>query len=86
MGTERLSHLALSDNGFLFDTSTGYTYTLNATGTFILKRLMDDQSEAAILQDLMEEFDTVEEVASRDLEQFVSYLSELGLVQTRERG
>jgi PqqD family protein of HPr-rel-A system len=81
MVKRKLSHLALSDNGFLFDSSTGYTYTLNATGTFILKRLIDDRPEEGILGDLTESFDTTEEVLSRDLEQFLNYLSELGLVR-----
>jgi PqqD family protein of HPr-rel-A system len=86
MVKRKLSHLALSDNGFLFDSSTGYTYTLNETGTFILKRLIDDRPEEAILGDLTESFDTTEEVLSRDLEQFINFLSELGLVLEKANG
>ncbi len=77
MTQPNLSHLALSDNGFLFDSSTGRTYTLNSTGTFILKKLIDGLSRKDILSALVEEYDVTEITASHDLDKFLDYLSEL---------
>ena len=75
----RLSHLALSDNGFLFDPATGHTYTLNSTGTFILKKLIEGLSREHILRALRKEYHTSKEVLSLDLDQFLHFLSELEL-------
>ena len=51
-------HLALSDNGFLFDTRTGNTFTLNKTATFLLKSLIggtpDAQLAALLVERLMD--------------------------------
>lgn len=80
MGKKLLSHLALSDDGFLFDSSTGNTFTLNATGTFILKKLIGGMSSEAIAADLTDIYDTSEEMVLRDMVQFFQFLTELGII------
>ncbi len=75
-----LSHLALSDNGFLFDSSTGHTYTLNATGTSILKGLISRLPLEQIIASMTEEYDASGEILARDLDQFLHFLKDLGLV------
>ncbi len=76
-----LSHLALSDNGFLFDSSTGHTYTLNSTGTSILKRLIRGLGIQQIITELAKEYDTSDEVLARDFDQFFHFLKNLGLIE-----
>ena len=73
-------HLALSDTGFLFDTRTGHTYSLNRTGTFLLRALMDGTETDALPARLCEAFEVDEETARRDAEQFLFRLRDLGLL------
>ena len=75
-----LGHLALSDNGFLFDTFTGFTYTLNGVGTAILRGLIAGLEREDVLDVLLERYEVTYEVASRDLEQFISRMEELRLL------
>lgn len=90
-----LNHLALSDNGFLFDTRTGHTYSLSTTGTFLLKRLMsaaeargtaadDDAADGvapeALAQAMVERFQVDADTARRDVEQFLFRVRDMGLI------
>ena len=80
MAGQNLSHLALSDDGFLFDPTSGHTYTLNSVGTFILRKMIEKYSSEQIIAAVIEEYDVSEEILSRDLEQFYHFLSEQGIV------
>lgn len=82
MAENKLSHLALSENGFLFDSATGHTYSLNQTATFILKRLIEGLTWEEITGLMIEEYDISEEAVSKDLEQFLLFLSELGIIES----
>lgn len=80
MAPKNLSHLALSDDGFLFDPSSGHTYTLNSVGTFILKKMIQEYSFDQIITAMMKEYDASEDILSRDVEQFYHFLSEQGII------
>ena len=86
MTVQNLSHLALSDNGFLFDSSSGHTFTLNSVGTFILKKLIEGFSRERIIAETIEMYETTENVLAKDLDQFFHYLSELGLIDNIPAG
>lgn len=77
--TGRYAHLALSENGFLFDTVTGHTFTLNRTGTFIVRRLMEGAEPEEIPARLAAEFEVDLEVAGRDVTMFVQRLADTGV-------
>ena len=81
MNTQSLKQLALSDNGFLFDTTTGFTYTLNKVGTAILKKLIEGLSPREVISNLVEQFETTENIAERDVDQFINRLEELGVIK-----
>ena len=80
MGKKPLSHLALSDDGFLFDSSTGNTFTLNGTGTFILKKLIGGTGRKGIAADMTAIYDISEEMVLRDMVQFFQFLTELEII------
>ena len=81
-------NLALSENGFLFDTRTGNTYSLNRTGTFLLRRLIDGTARNELEACLIEGFDVEPEAASHDVEQFLFLLRDLKIIgqNHRDRG
>lgn len=81
MDQHRLANLALSDNGFLFDTMTGLTYTLNKTGTMILRSLIEGTATNEIARRVVNRFDVSPEVAARDMEQFMARLGDLGILE-----
>lgn len=78
---KRLTHLALSDDGFLFDTATGNTFTLNSSATFILRRLIEGLDDRKIAEDLCRAYDTPQEIATQDVDQFMQYLQDLEILQ-----
>ncbi len=81
-------NLALSENGFLFDTRTGNTYSLNRTGTFLLRRLIDGTARDELEACLIDRFDVERETASHDVEQFLFLLRDLRIIgqNHRDRG
>ena len=80
----RMTHLALSDDGFLFDTVTGNTFTLNSSATFILRRLIDGMDLGKIVEELCGTYDTGKEIATHDADQFVQYLRDLEILHAEK--
>ena len=78
------SYLALSENGFLFDTRSGGTYSLNASGAFVLQKLMKGASPSSIAENLAETFDVSVDPAFRDISLFISRLREFDLFSDEE--
>ncbi len=77
-------NLALSENGFLFDGRTGATYSLNKSGTFLLKQLIEGARPEALKEKLIESFDVDEATAARDVEQFLFRLKDLRVTEEDE--
>ncbi|NPA17000.1 MAG: HPr-rel-A system PqqD family peptide chaperone [Aquificae bacterium] len=77
---DRLSQLAINDEGFVFDPLTGESFTVNQTGLFILKELKEGKSQEEIVQDLVENFEVSKEEAERDLVDFIEKLRSYRLI------
>lgn len=77
---EKYENLALSESGFLFDAANGSTYTLNRTGTLVLRAIMAGSGEETIVDDIVARFDIAEETARRDITQFTRQLAELHVI------
>ena len=76
----RLKTLAISDSGFIFDPSTGQTYTTNETGLDIFRMLKEEKSLQDILQFIGTEYDIEDDTALRDVTQFLSQLKTYRLI------
>ncbi len=74
MTQHRLSDVAISASGFIFDPASGSTFTANKTGLEILQGLRDGLDEEAILERLREVFDVGEADLRRDVAEFVHLL------------
>jgi hypothetical protein len=66
MNTEKLSNLAMNDNGFIFDPESGYSYTANETGIFILKRMAEGMQRQEIFEELSEVYEVSEDNFNSD--------------------
>jgi hypothetical protein len=82
LDVSRLHELAVSDSGFVFDPLTGFTFTVNPTGLFVLQRLKAGDSPEKITAQVDDqfEFDGGEDV-SLDVSEFVVTLRTAGLVK-----
>jgi hypothetical protein len=78
------TNLALSENGFLFDTRTGSTYTLNRTGTFLLREMIKGIPNEQLVHRLAEVFDVDPNTATNDVEQFIFRLKDLRVTEHNE--
>jgi PqqD family protein of HPr-rel-A system len=80
MGADALKNLALSDTGFVFDPTTGNTYTLNETSLAIIRLLKQEKTKEEIIQSILAEYEEVDaEEIERDLSDMMIQLNELGL-------
>ena len=73
MDTSRLSMLAISDTGFVFDPRTGHSYTVNSTGLTVLSALKKGCSPSDVIGQLEESFEAPGNLRA-DLHAFVESL------------
>ena len=71
--------LYFSEKGFLFDPSTGLTYTLNKTGAFIFQQLQQGLDDTKITEVLVSGFGIDPKMARDDLRDFIQQINDLGL-------
>lgn len=70
----KLFQLAISDEGFIFDPTTGESFGANQTGIYILKELKENKSVSEIVMKLMEHFEVSQIDAERDIQDFIDSL------------
>ena len=81
LSRERIMGLAVSENGFLFDTWTGSTYSMNRTGAIILRALQDEMTLDDIAVKLADEFDVDRDTARTDIQHFIEQLFDLKILE-----
>lgn len=78
--TARLSDLALSESGFVFDPYSGGTFTVNRAGMVILHALRDGLARSGIIERLHAEFQAGGADLESDVGEFVRLLVQQGLL------
>lgn len=78
------TNLAISETGFVFDPSTGDSYTLNPQGVEILELLKKKKNSAEIAKALSEKYDTTVANAEKDIIDFTAMLKHYGLIETED--
>jgi hypothetical protein len=76
-----LQQLALSDDGFIFDPTSGQSFTVSDTGLFILKGLKQGTATDQIARQLTEIYDVDYDEARQDTLDFIMYLKNHRLLQ-----
>ncbi len=77
---KKLTDLAISETGFVFDPYTGVTFSLNASGLTILRCLKEGISRGQTVARLEEEFAVGGADLDRDIDELVHLLRQNGLV------
>lgn len=72
-------NIALSDTGFVFDPSTGNSFSTNPIGLSIIKWLKEGKSAEEIKTLLLAEYATDEATIEKDLYDFETMLTKLKL-------
>jgi hypothetical protein len=80
MDIDKLTVLAVSESGFIFDPVTGHSYTANATGLKILELLKAGKNDDEIKAAITDEFDASDDEVSVDIEDFIENLKKYFLV------
>jgi len=84
MDNAKVTELAISDNGFIFDPATGYSYTANATGFSLLRMLQTGMSKAEIREKMLDEYEATGDHFDSDFEHFLLILRSLNLLLGNE--
>ncbi len=79
-GAHKLQRLAINNEGFIFDPTTGESYTVNQTGIAVLKVLEEGRSIQEAAVSVAELFDITPEEAEKDIVDFVNHLKALYLL------
>ncbi|MDQ7057057.1 MAG: PqqD family peptide modification chaperone [Ghiorsea sp.] len=74
---EVLQRLALNDSGFVFDPVTGLSFTANAVGLYVLRKLQKHDDVDALFAAVEQDFKVSRSQAERDLTDFFSQLRKL---------
>ncbi|MGB9664339.1 MAG: PqqD family protein [Ignavibacteria bacterium] len=74
-------NLALSESGFAFNGSTGDSFILNETASFILQKIKEGLSEQEILNLLLNEYEVNPMQAEKDLHDFITQLKIFNLLE-----
>lgn len=68
--------LAFSESGFVFDPSSGRSFTVNDTGIAILRALQQELSLDGIRRQLSAEYEVAPQMLERDLSEFMGSLKD----------
>jgi len=75
----RLTQLALSDEGFVFDPQTGDSFQVSESGMAVLRAFKAGRSDEETAQQLVTDFEVSIEEARRDCADFRGQLKNFGL-------
>ena len=77
-------NIALSDTGFVFNPSTGESFSVNPIGAEILKLLKDGKDRDQIKAAIIDQYQTDEATIDRDFDDFVNMMKHYLLTENDE--
>jgi hypothetical protein len=78
-------NIALSDSGFVFDPSTGDSFSTNPIGLEIIKALKEGKTAEEIKAHVVKNYMTDEAAFEKDYYDFTNMLSKLNLAEGHEK-
>lgn len=77
----KLKHnITINESGFVFDSKTGDSYSLNTTATEIINLIKLERSEAEIKAYFLAKYDVVENIFERHLDDYFQMLNHYHLI------
>lgn len=74
-------NIAISDSGFLFNPSSGDSYSVNPIGQEIIQLLQEDKPEQEIIDHILNEYMIDKNTVEKDLYDFLSMLKNYKLAE-----
>ncbi len=74
-------NLAISDNGFVFNPSSGESFSLNESGRKLLKMIKEEKSDDEIQNLFLADYDTDRNTFSKDFQDFKEMLQQYQLLK-----
>ena len=73
--------IAISESGFIFDPTTGDSFTVNPIATEILNFLHEGKSIKQIKQEMLKMYDVAEHVLDKSVDEFIEVLINLRILE-----
>jgi len=74
-------NIATSDEGFLFNPTTGDSFSTNSIGAEIINLLKKDLTLREVTENICEKYDVDQSLFERDLEDFTLQLKEFSVLE-----
>ena len=74
-------NVSISENGFIFNPTTGESFTVNPIGVEIINLLKDQKNEANIKKTLLEKYNTDSSTIEKDYYDFIQMLKSSNLIE-----
>lgn len=74
-------NVATSDEGFVFNPSTGDSFSTNEIGVLILSLLKSGKNESEIMDDLCEKYDITRDLLEKDLNDYFAQLKDFAIIE-----
>ncbi len=74
-------NIALSENGFVFNPTTGDSFTMNSTGREVILLIKEGKNSDQIRDLMMEKYDVDRLTLERYLEDFINELNTFNLIE-----
>jgi len=75
------NNIAISDSGFVFDSTNGESFTLNKIGLEILQLLKNNKTEEEITQDITQKYEVDATIFEQNYFDFVGMLRHFNLLE-----
>ena len=76
MHFDRIDYKRIGEQGYIFDTKTGYVYSLSETAAIVVEGMLNDNLEGAVNR-ILKEYDIDEETLRHDVRELCDLLEEL---------
>jgi len=75
-------NVSISENGFIFNPTTGESFTVNPIGVEIINMLKENKTEADIKKQLLEKYNTDSTSIEKDFYDFIHMLKSSNLLES----
>lgn len=73
-------NVAVSDSGFVFNPTTGESFSANPIGTEIIEMLKQGKSQDEIKESILENYITEQDIVDKDIFEFFELLKQYSLI------
>jgi hypothetical protein len=77
-------NVAVSDSGFVFNPTTGDSFSVNPIGMEIISMMKDGKSHDEIIESILARYEAEKDTAEKDLQDFIEMLGHYALKEENE--